>query len=224
MADADKDKTAFTTRSGHYRFVRMPFDLSNAPSTFQSMMNYVLRSLIWITCLVYLDEMIVFTRGGVERHIWVLTAVLERLEAAGSTLKLKKCVFATTSLEFPGFVTSRRRRTSREVLQKLYQWIWVPNGPLTKLLRNITKGMDDGAGDGLCASEANLDDEAYPNFSRPFRLETDASKIGDNDNGRRRVAYASKVNSQPEANYGITELECAAVVWAIKLFRPYLYG
>ncbi|KAE9166453.1 hypothetical protein PF004_g29154 [Phytophthora fragariae] len=46
----------------------------------------------------------------------------------------------------------------------------------------------------------------------------------DRGEGWQPVAYASKVNSTTEATYGITELECLAVVWAIKLFRPYLYG
>ncbi|OWZ02371.1 Gag-pol fusion protein [Phytophthora megakarya] len=100
--------------------------------------------------------------------------------------------------------------------------------PLTKLLRKSTKETAFTEVKQILTTRPLL---AYPNFSRPFRLETDASKTGlgaslmqDDGNGRRPVAYTSKVNSQTEANYGITELECAAVVWAIKLFRPYLYG
>jgi hypothetical protein len=61
VAPEDRDKTAFTTKQGLYRFVRMPFGLTNAPSTFQRMMNGVLRGLTWTTCLVYLDDIVVFT-------------------------------------------------------------------------------------------------------------------------------------------------------------------
>lgn len=68
----------------------MPFGLTNAPSTFQRVMNSVLRGLTWSTCLVYLDDVVIFTRGCIERHILEVATVLERLEAAGLTLKLKK--------------------------------------------------------------------------------------------------------------------------------------
>ena len=73
---------------------------------------------------------------------------------------------------------------------------------------------------------------AYPSFDREFVLETDASTMGlgavlaqVQDDGRiHPVAYASRAVSQPEANYGITELETLAVVWAITYFHTYLYG
>jgi len=66
------------------------------------MMNSVLRGLTWTTCLVYLDDIVVYTRGGIERHILELACVLERLSAAGLTLNLKKCVFAARSMEYLG--------------------------------------------------------------------------------------------------------------------------
>eukprot|EP00644_Phytophthora_capsici_P016998 jgi/Phyca11/129327/e_gw1.83.42.1 len=62
-------------------------------------MNQVLRGLTWQTCLVYLDDIVVFTRGGIEQHV---ACVFERLAAAGLTLKLKKCTFATKKMEYLG--------------------------------------------------------------------------------------------------------------------------
>ena len=72
----------------------------------------------------------------------------------------------------------------------------------------------------------------YPKFDRPFMLETDASSDGlgavlaqcQEDGLVRPVAYASRSLQQHKKNYGITELEGLAVVWAVKHFRHYLYG
>ncbi|KAE9017168.1 hypothetical protein PR002_g13466 [Phytophthora rubi] len=102
VAEEDRDKTAFMTKRGLYRLKRMPFGLTNAPATFQRLMNGVLRGLTWMTCLVYLDDIIIFMKGGIERHVVELAGVLERLRSAGLSLKLKKCTFATTSMEYLG--------------------------------------------------------------------------------------------------------------------------
>ena len=72
----------------------------------------------------------------------------------------------------------------------------------------------------------------YPRFDRPFMLETDASGSGlgavlaqrQDDSLVRPVAYASRSLQPHEKNYGITELEGLAVVWAVKHFRHYIYG
>ncbi|KAF4135169.1 Reverse transcriptase (RNA-dependent DNA polymerase) [Phytophthora infestans] len=65
-------------------------------------MNGVLRGLTWLTCLVYLDDIVVFTRGGIEQHVLELACVFERLAAAGLTLKLKMCKFAVKTMEYLG--------------------------------------------------------------------------------------------------------------------------
>ena len=58
----DKDKTTFVTSFGLHQFRVMPFGLTNAPSTFQRLMSLVLSGLCWKTCLVYLDDIIVFSK------------------------------------------------------------------------------------------------------------------------------------------------------------------
>ena len=60
MDSESREKTAFSTESGHYEFLRMPFGLKNAPSTFQRAMNSILSDLIGQKCYVYLDDVIVF--------------------------------------------------------------------------------------------------------------------------------------------------------------------
>jgi hypothetical protein len=70
----------------------------------------------------------------------------------------------------------------------------------------------------------------YPNFQQPFILLTDASGVGigavlaqiDEDGNERAVAYASRSLTPAERNYGITDLECLAVVWAVQYFEHYL--
>lgn len=59
MHEADKPKTAFCTTEGLFQFRVMPFGLSNAPATFQRLMDLVLAGLQWSECLVYLDDVIV---------------------------------------------------------------------------------------------------------------------------------------------------------------------
>ena len=73
---------------------------------------------------------------------------------------------------------------------------------------------------------------AYPDFEKEFFLETDASGTGlgalltkiQSDGLHRPIAYASRTLQAHEQNYGVTELEALGVVWAVRHFRPYLYG
>ena len=62
MDERDKEKTAFVTRRGLYQWNVMPFGLCNAPATFERLMDLVLNGLTWTTCLVYIDDVIVYGR------------------------------------------------------------------------------------------------------------------------------------------------------------------
>ena len=86
MDPSDKEKTTFVTPFGLHQFHVMPFGLTNAPSTFQRLMGLVLAGLSWSTCLVYLDDIIVFSQT-VEEHFTCLADVLRRLNEAGLKLK-----------------------------------------------------------------------------------------------------------------------------------------
>ena len=87
MEGEDKEKTAFSTPFGLFNFKVMPFRLTNAPSTFQSLMDLVLKGLHWSICLVYLEDIIVFSKS-LEEHIHHLKQVFERLRSAGLKIRV----------------------------------------------------------------------------------------------------------------------------------------
>lgn len=103
--ERDREKTAFITPDGLYEFKAMPFGLCSAPATFQRLMDTVLADLKWQTCLVYLDDVVVFA-PTFEEHLRRLETVLQAITSSGLTLKNEKCHFAYTELKFLGHVVS----------------------------------------------------------------------------------------------------------------------
>jgi len=85
IKESDRDKTAFVTRRGYFRYKVLPFGLTTAPSVFQRLMDLVLCGLTYATCLVYLDDIIVFAKDF-ETHLMRLREVFERLRAANLKL------------------------------------------------------------------------------------------------------------------------------------------
>jgi len=77
VADEDRDKTTFVCHEGAYRYIRLPFGLSNAPATFQRAIDMILGGLKWKSCLVYLDDIIVFSQSAGE-HVEHLREVFTR--------------------------------------------------------------------------------------------------------------------------------------------------
>ncbi len=101
----DRAKTAFTTPYGLFEFNRMPFGMCNAPSTFQRLMDMVLAGLTWRICLVYMDDIIVFSRTF-EEQVDNVNMVLGAIRAANITLKASKCKLFQHRLTFLGHVVS----------------------------------------------------------------------------------------------------------------------
>jgi transposase InsO family protein len=103
----DAEKTAFVTRSGHYEFTVLSMGLANAPSQFQRLMDLVLSGLVWESCLVYLDDVIIFSKTF-EQHLDRLDAVFSRLASANLLLKASKCQLFCESVKFLGHIVSRQ--------------------------------------------------------------------------------------------------------------------
>lgn len=101
IAPGDRDKTTFTCHEGLYRFIRMPFGLKNAPATFQRAIDIILSKVKWQYALVYLDDVIIYSKS-VEDHFAHVRTVLTLLQNAGVSLKLNKCSFFTTAVDYLG--------------------------------------------------------------------------------------------------------------------------
>ena len=105
MDPESKEKTAFIVDNNVFEWNRLAFGLTNAPGTFQRLMNYVLRDVIGKICLVYLDDIIVFSRS-VEGHLKNLKVIFDLLREANLKLKLAKCKFLEESVQYLGHVIS----------------------------------------------------------------------------------------------------------------------
>jgi hypothetical protein len=105
MAPGEEEKTAFRTRYGHYEYTVMPFGLTNAPATFQRLINNVLRPYLDQSCICYLDDILVYSKGE-EQHVKDVRDILTALRGASLLLKPEKCNFHTTRVIFLGFVVT----------------------------------------------------------------------------------------------------------------------
>ena len=105
-ADEDRDKTTFVCHEGAHRYIRLPFDLSNAPATFQRAIDMILGGPKWKSCLVYLDDIIIFSQSAGE-HVEHLREVLAALRGAGVSLKAKKCHLFQEEVEYLGHIVGR---------------------------------------------------------------------------------------------------------------------
>ena len=105
VEEQDKEKTPFLTPKGHFEFNVMPFGFTNAPATFQHLMECVLAGLMEKQCLIYLDDIVVFS-NSFKGHIERLMNVFQALRQAGLTLKFNKCHFAQREVKYLGHIIS----------------------------------------------------------------------------------------------------------------------
>ena len=106
MAEECKAYTAFTCGPlGFYECDTMPFGATNAPATFQRLMHDCLGDLNMNWCIVYLDDIIIFSDTK-EEHLKRLEVVFQKLSAAGLKLKPSKCFFFREEIEYLGHVVS----------------------------------------------------------------------------------------------------------------------
>jgi hypothetical protein len=261
VAKEDQEKTGFVTPWGHYEYTVMPFGLCNAPATFQRLMALVFSGLVGLDCLIYLDDIIIFG-PNFEVHLLRLEKVLARLQEHNLKIKLSKCKFGLPSVKFLGHkVSPEGIGVDEDKVKTIQDWKYPQNVSemrsflglasyyrrfiqdfgiissfLTRMLENNRPFAWDDEGKEsfnklrkLLASAPIL---AYPDFSKPFILDTDASDNGIGavlsqvgvDMLEHPLAYFSRTLNKHERNYSVTRKELLAAITAIEHFKCYLYG
>ena len=123
IEEKDKEKTAFQVGTlGFYEFHRMPFGLCNAPATFQRLMERCMGELNLRDCLIYLDDVIIFS-STFQEHLDRLEAVFFRLRQHNLKLKASKCEFMRSQVTYLGHVVSEDGiQTDPEKTEAIKSW------------------------------------------------------------------------------------------------------
>ena len=129
-----QEKTAFRTPFGSYEFSVMPFGLSNAPATFQRLMNSILATEMHEFVLVYLDDILVFSKSP-EEHAKHLRRVLLKLREHKLYIQSKKCSFYQTQIKFLGHEVSAKGISTDP--SKIQAMVDFPRPPTLKALRSF---------------------------------------------------------------------------------------
>ena len=202
----DRKKTAFSTKFGLFEFNMLPFGLAHAPAAFQRIMDAILQGLKWESCLVYLDDIIIFS-PTFEQHLKHLEAVFQRLTDAGLTINPSKCQFCVPEVKYLGHLVSAAGvRTSPEYNEAVRSFARPTTARqvkqfigLTGYYRRFILGYAELAAplfplvDEKIPFKWNADAEraftnlkeklmsppilAHPDYSKSFTIQTDASSI-----------------------------------------------
>ncbi|KAL4021165.1 hypothetical protein IC575_019956 [Cucumis melo] len=253
IKDGDVPKTTFHFRYGHYEFIVMSFGLTNAPAVFMDLMNRVFRAFLDTFVIVFINDILIYSKTEAE-HEEHLRMVLQTLRDNKLYAKFSKCEFWLKHVSFLGHVVSKagvsvdpakieavtswpRPSTVNEVRSFLglagYYRRFVENfsriaTPLTQLTRKVvwSKACEDSF-QKLKQKLVTAPILTIPDGFGSFVIYSNASKKGLGcvlmQQGK-VVAYASRQLKSHEQNYPTHDLELAAVVFALKVWRHYLYG
>ncbi|KAL0544935.1 hypothetical protein IC582_020065 [Cucumis melo] len=233
IKDEDVPKTAFRSRYGHYEFIVMSFGLTNAPAVFMDLMNRVFWEFLDTFVIVFIDDILIYskTEAEHEEHLRMVSFLGHVVSKAGVSVDPAK-IEAVTGWTRPSTVSEVRSFLGLAGYYRRF----VENfsriaTPLTQLTR---KGVPFVWSKACEDSFQNLKQKlvtapvlTVPDGSGSFVIYSDASKKGLGcvlmQQGK-VVAYASRQLKSHEQNYPTHDLELAAVVFALKIWRHYLYG
>ena len=106
LTDSSSPKCSFSTFKGKYEYRVMPFGLNNAPAIFQKMATRLIQGFENF-CIVYVDDILIYTKSSAEDHLMHVQLVLDRIRKHNLKLKLSKCAFLQSEIKYLGFLVNR---------------------------------------------------------------------------------------------------------------------
>eukprot|EP00253_Pinus_taeda_P028742 PITA_28742 len=223
ISENDISKTAFRTRFGHYESTVVPFGLTNAPAVFMNLMNSVFRQYLDKFVQVFLDDILIYSKNK-EEHKEHLRLVLSCLRERQLYGKLSKCSFFQEKIHYLGHIISGYYRRFVEGFSKIAK-------PITTLQRKGVKYEWTVECNNVFSKLKSLLTSApilrVPDMGKDFTVCIDASMQGLGAvlmQDRGVIAYASRKLKPHEELYATHDLELAAVMLALKIWRHYLVG
>ncbi|GJX82274.1 putative nucleotidyltransferase, ribonuclease H [Tanacetum coccineum] len=220
----DIPKTALRTRYGHFEFTVMPFGLTNAPAIFIDLMNRVCRLYLDKFVIVFIDDILIYSKTQ-EEHVEHLRLVLELLKKEKLYAKFSKCEFWLREVQFLRHVINGNGiHVDPSKIEAIAKSLTI----LNQKSKTFNWGEEhEYAFQTLKDKLCNAPVLALPDGSEDFVVYCDASEIGIDCVLMQRgkvIAYASRQLKILENNYTIHDLELGAIVFALKIWRHYLYG
>nr|GEZ21439.1 putative reverse transcriptase domain-containing protein [Tanacetum cinerariifolium] len=206
VRDEDILKTAFRLRYGHYEFQVMPFGLTNAPAVFMDLMNRACKPYLDKFVIVFIDDILIYSCNK-EEHEDHLRIILELLKKEKLYAKFSKCNFWINIVHFLGHVIDSHGIHVDPAKIEAVKNLSSPTTPAEKLCEAPILALPEG----------NEDFVVYCNAS-PQGLGAVLMQR------EKVIAYASRQLKPHEENYTTNDLELGAVVFALKIWRHYLYG
>lgn len=123
IEETHRERSAFTVGPlGFYEYIKMPFGLSNSPATYQRVMEECLGDLNMKICIIYLDDLIIFSKDF-KQHLERLDIVLTRLKECNLKLSADKCFFIKSKVKFLGHVVGKHGvETDPDKVEKVKNW------------------------------------------------------------------------------------------------------